>query len=311
MAELHPIKVVTKRTGLTAHTIRAWEKRYGAVVPQRTPTNRRLYTSENMGRLLLLRRATILGRSIGQIANLPTQELRRLIEKDEVAQNEAASPNEPVHAEALEACAKAIETLDADKLLSVLERESVSMSRPALIEEVIVPLLVRIGDRWRDGSLRAASEHLASATLRTFLGKMNGTYPVTSDAPRIIVTTPAGQVHELGALMAGAAAAAEGWQVAYLGPSLPAEDIVAAVETNGSRAVALSIILAGDAQVVNELEKLGHFLPESVAILVGGRAAAYYDDAIQRIHAVRLTDLMSFRTELEALRYESRIRKAS
>jgi methanogenic corrinoid protein MtbC1 len=206
---------------------------------------------------------------------------------------------------------KAVERLDAERLLSVLEKASVSMSRPALIEEVIAPFLERIGERWRAGSLRVASEHLASATLRTFLGNMNGTYPVTSDAPRLIVTTPAGQVHELGALMAGAAAAAEGWQVAYLGPSLPAEDIAAAAEANGSRAVALSIVLAGDPQVEIELEKLGHLLPDRVAVLVGGRAAAYYGAAIQRIHAVSLTDLMSFRTELEALRYEPRIRKVS
>jgi methanogenic corrinoid protein MtbC1 len=140
---------------------------------------------------------------------------------------------------------------------------------------------------------------------------MNGTYPIASDAPRLIVTTPAGQVHELGALMAGTAAAAEGWHVAYLGPSLPAEDIVAAVEANGSRAVALSIVLAAEPQVESELEKLGQLLPENVAILVGGRAASYYDDVIQRIHAVRLTDLNSFRTELEALRYGTHIRKAS
>ena len=53
---LHPIQVVVARTGLTAHVIRVWEKRYGAVIPQRTETNRRLYSEDQIGRLSLLRR---------------------------------------------------------------------------------------------------------------------------------------------------------------------------------------------------------------------------------------------------------------
>ena len=65
MAEMHPIKVVSRRTGLTPHVIRAWEKRYHAVTPKRTRTNRRVYTDEDVERLLLLRRATLAGRSIG------------------------------------------------------------------------------------------------------------------------------------------------------------------------------------------------------------------------------------------------------
>lgn len=185
------------------------------------------------------------------------------------------------------------------------------MSQPELIEQVVAPLLVIIGQRWREGSMRAASEHLASATIRSFLGNLNGAFPGTTDAPRIVVTTPAGQVHELGALMAATAAAAEGWQVLYFGPSLPAELIVAAVDANRSRAVALSIMLPGDAQVSRELEKLGQLLPETVVLLVGGRAAAYYDEVLQKIGAVHLTDLKSFRAEFEALRYEPRIRKVS
>jgi methanogenic corrinoid protein MtbC1 len=206
---------------------------------------------------------------------------------------------------------RAVEALDAEALLNALERAWVSMSQPDLIEQLIAPLLTRIGERWREGSMRAASEHLASATIRSFLGNFSRTLGAMSEAPRILVTTPAGQVHELGALMAGTAAAAEGWQVVYLGSSLPAEEIVAAAEINLSRAVGLSLTLAGDAQVKRELEKLGQLLPEQVALLVGGRAAASYDAVLRQMGAVRLVDLKSFRAELEALRCEPRVRKVS
>lgn len=310
MSDLHPIKVVARRTGLSPHVIRAWEKRYKAVTPRRTPTNRRVYLSEDIERLILLRRATLAGRSIGQIAQMPTEELRELVNEDEMAQSQAPVPATSVARprgpnEALEAALTAVENLAPEALQTALERASVTMTRPKLVEQMVAPLLDRIGEAWRDGSLRVASEHLAAATVRTFLGNMNGAFPALADAPRLLVTTPAGQLHELGALIAGTAAAAEGWHITYLGPSLPAEEIVAAAEMNKSRAVALSIILADDAHLKGELTRLGHLMPDEIAILIGGRASSQYADIIRQIGATRLRDLPGFRTELDSLRSES------
>ena len=79
---MYTMKAVALKTGLSAHVIRAWEKRYRAVTPKRTPTNRRAYTTEDIDRLLLLRRATLAGRSIGQIAVLPTDQLRELVDTE-------------------------------------------------------------------------------------------------------------------------------------------------------------------------------------------------------------------------------------
>ena len=84
----HAIKAVVHRTGLTAHVIRIWEKRYGAVAPDRTGTNRRLYSEAQIERLSLLREATQAGHSISQVAKLPTEKLRQLTAQ-------AASPNRP------------------------------------------------------------------------------------------------------------------------------------------------------------------------------------------------------------------------
>ena len=95
MTDWHPIRVVAKRTGLSPHVIRAWEKRYEAVRPTRTPTGRRVYSNEDLERLMLLRQATLLGRSIGQIAKVPTEELRAIVEEDEAAvaeENDASPP---------------------------------------------------------------------------------------------------------------------------------------------------------------------------------------------------------------------------
>ena len=81
----YPIRAVVRRTGLTAHVIRVWEKRYGAVSPMRTPTNRRLYSDSDVERLQLLHRAMLAGHSIGQIAQLPNERLRALVVADELS----------------------------------------------------------------------------------------------------------------------------------------------------------------------------------------------------------------------------------
>jgi methanogenic corrinoid protein MtbC1 len=265
-----------------------------------------VYTSDDIERLILLRRATLAGRSIGQIATHPTQELRLLVDEDELAQSQAPSPSPMLRArgddETITQALRAIENLDSDGLRMALERASIKLSKPALVEQIISPLLERIGDQWREGSMRMASEHLASATLRTFLGNLNGAFPVMADSPRLLVTTPAGQLHELGALIAATAAAAEGWHITYLGPSLPAEEIAAAAQSNRARAIALSIVLPDDAHLNNELSRLGQLLPDNVALLVGGRAASHYSDTLREIGAVRLQDLQGLRTELDALR---------
>ena len=68
--QMHTIKFVAIHTGISPHTIRAWERRYSALSPDRTATNRRLYSTTDIEKLSLLQRAVQAGHSIGQIANL-------------------------------------------------------------------------------------------------------------------------------------------------------------------------------------------------------------------------------------------------
>jgi methanogenic corrinoid protein MtbC1 len=288
--------------------IRAWEKRYGAVEPKRTPTERRVYSLEDIERLTLLRRATLLGRSIGQIAKLPTAELRRLIEEDESAAAAIPAPAPPSDAKSrdgphlLASSLEAVGKLDAAALERTLAEASVSLSRPALMEQLIVPLMHRLGDAWREGTLRPAHEHLASAVVRSFFGSLNGAFPVSPTAPRIIVTTPSGQLHEIGALLAAATAASEGWRVTYLGPSLPADDIAAAARQAEARAVALSVSLATeDSHIRAEIQRLAQLLEPRTAILVGGRGASGVRSALEAAGARYLPDYANLRIELEAL----------
>src|SRR5262249_15318193 len=256
MEDQHPIRIVARRTGLSAHVIRIGEKRYRAVVPGRTGTNRRYYSSDDIEKLMLLRRAHIPRRSIRHVTHLPVNALRDLVKEDE-----AAGPV-PLRAVTnqkgtefgilVESCIAALEHLSPEAFHAELLHASMSLSQPAFLEKFLVQLMERVGECWRDGSMRIMHEHLASSILRTVLGSLGNRFDPDPRAPYLIVTTPPGQLHEMGALIAASTAASEGWHVIYLGPSLPAEEIAAAARQNRATAVALSILYPADDSRLNQ-----------------------------------------------------------
>jgi DNA-binding transcriptional MerR regulator/methylmalonyl-CoA mutase cobalamin-binding subunit len=305
----HSIKLVALRTGLSAHVIRIWEKRYGAVEPERTDTNRRLYSREQIERLGLLRELTQAGQSIGHVAKLPTPTLRQLAAELVGANPRAAHPltRVPVTDSFLEACMAAIQTLDSLALDEALKRAATALGAQGLLQRVVAPLAQTIGDLWRDGTLTAAHEHFASAALRVFLGQAAKPFGGTENAPVLVVATPAGQIHELGALIVGAMAANLGWHVTYLGASLPAAEIAGAAKQNHARAVALSLVYPeDDPGLEGELTRLRELLPPEVVLLTGGRAMPAYLDAIKRIGAVQMKDLSDLSSTLDDLRKPAR-----
>jgi DNA-binding transcriptional MerR regulator/methylmalonyl-CoA mutase cobalamin-binding subunit len=304
----YSIRAVVRRTGLTAHVIRVWEKRYGAMSPMRTPTNRRLYSESDVERLQLLHRARLAGHSIGQIAQLPNERLQALVAADDLStptlpKITRAGPVDSSPRSILDASLEAVERLDAARLEAILTQAAVELSQPVLIEQVIVPLMCRIGDRWHEGTLRVAHEHLASAVVRTSLGSLSRGFGPSPADPALVVATPTGQLHELGALVVATTAAANGWHVTYLGPSLPAEEIAAAAQQARARAVAISLVYPPDDPFLRgELIKLRRGLPEGVVVLVGGLAYDAYRDVLQKIGALVLNDLADLRKHLDLLR---------
>jgi len=309
--------VVVRRTGLTPDLLRAWERRYKAVSPTRSG-GRRLYSDADVERLDLLRRAVRQGRRISQVAGLETEELRKLVAADEkaaarttgdlggVALSRAGS-EEGVADSYFQACLEATRSLDERRLEDLLAQATVALPRPAILEQVVVPLLRSVGEMWRDGSLRVAQEHLVTAVIRTFLGPMADSSAHADSAPRLLVGTPAGQLHELGALIATAVAVSAGWRAVYLGPNLPAEEIAAGAQMAGARVIALSIIFPpDDPQVVQELTRLRRLVPDTTTLLIGGASAAGYDSTIDSIGGARLGDMPSFRAVLEGLRVKPR-----
>ena len=305
----HSLRVVTKRTGLSTHVVRIWEKRYGAVKPKRTGTNRRLYSDAEIERLTLLRLATVAGHGIGSLANLPLERLKVLVAKAEPAgQAQSATGKTLSLPESFqESCLIAVKQMDGRRFEQALQRALIALGHQGLLRQVIAPLAQSIGELWRAGEVTAAHEHFLSASLKIFLGQMARQFAIPDNAPGIIVATPVGQLHELGALMVNTAAAHLGWRTIYLGTSLPAAEIAGAAAQNRVTAVALSIVYPeDDPGLAQELANLRRFLPPHVQIITGGRAAAAYGETLTRIGALQTGDLDEFCGQLDALRKPAR-----
>jgi DNA-binding transcriptional MerR regulator/methylmalonyl-CoA mutase cobalamin-binding subunit len=305
----HPIQVVAKRTGLSPDVLRAWERRYGLVSPERTSSGRRLYSDADVERLRLLHRATQTGHTIGQLAHLPDGEIRQLVEQDLAAMlppGTVATPlarPEPnwLRREALEA----VRRLDGARLQHVLTGAALALAPPELVDEILVPLMRKIGTLWRSGELGIAHEHLASAIVRTTLAELTQPRDLPDSAPTLITATPARQIHELGALVVAAIAIADRWRVTYLGADVPGRDIAAAATQAGAPAVALSITYPLDDPLLPaELVALRADLSPDVPILVGGLGTPGYVDALTKIGAMILGDLQSLRAILGSIRFE-------
>ena len=272
----HPIAVVAERTGLSQDVLRVWERRYGAVDPIRGPGGQRFYSDSDVLRLGLLNAAIRAGRSIGQVARLSTEEIAALVEEDMAARDRRALPisTVPDAAGIVESAFALARSLDAPALAESLRRAVAVMGVSPFIETVVGPLLRRVGDEWHAGRLSMAPEHLVSSILHDIIVSAMRAFPQRAGAPRVLIATPAGDRHAIGAAIAGAAAAVEGWNVLYLGPDLPAQEIADAAIAADVRVVALSVVYMDDStRVLGELRALRTRLPATVSIIAGGAGA--------------------------------------
>jgi methanogenic corrinoid protein MtbC1 len=271
------------------------------VKPARSVKNRRLYSEEDVQRLLLLKDAARWHHNIAQIAHLPSPELMELAT---TSRKDFKSPlpetNSVVFAEDyVAACMEAVRQFNSADLEKNLAHAFVELGASGLITKVIVPLMKEVGDSWAHGDVRVAEEHVVSVVIRNLLGGLVR-QPNSQVAPRMIVATPSGQVHEFGALSIVIQASSLGWAVQYLGPNLPAEEIALAAARMCPKIVALSLIYKNDEGVViQELQRLRFLLDKNVILIVGGPAARAYKPLLDQISAVYVEDILQLKAELE------------
>jgi DNA-binding transcriptional MerR regulator/methylmalonyl-CoA mutase cobalamin-binding subunit len=298
------IKYVAERTGLSPHLIRVWERRYQAIVPERTASNRRLFSEPDVLRLQLLKKAVDAGNNISQVARLSSDALMRLINATMTAEdpNEGDLHHRPEAYHFYDLALNCVLQLDEPGLQSALEQASVHLTKLKLINAVVVPLCKKIGELWRGGELKIINEHMATPIIRSVLWNLLNSVEVTQVSPRIVIATPLNHHHDLGALAIALIARESGWRALFFGSDLPADEIAAAVHRTKARAVALSITVCLDhLRLVGEIQKLRGHLSRDIAFFIGGQGAAMVIDHPDIDNVQHLSELESLNAALDNL----------
>jgi methanogenic corrinoid protein MtbC1 len=199
------------------------------------------------------------GHRIGEAARLGEAELKR-----RSALSEAHSAGR------LDEILAALDALDGAKSQRLLSFQLSVLGPARFAREVAVPLLSEIGEGWANGRIGVASEHLATAVLRSMLGSALQPTAASLLGPGIVFATPPGERHELGLLMAALTALGAGANPLYLGAEVPVEDLLGAAEGTGAAALALSLVSVPSAQAIRAVWVLREGLANEVRLWLGG-----------------------------------------
>jgi len=282
------------------------------VTPSRSEGGQRLYSDLDIERLARLKRLVEQGHAISRIASLPTEALAQLEEEtgSRVAQDvgDTLRLEEQARARSIQefndGAMQAVRALDASGLEEVLGRAAMTLGVPDFLETVAATTLEDIGHGWTERSVSVAQEHMATAVFRRVLSWLLGVYQTNSAAHRVVVATPPGERHELGALMAAISAAAEGWNVTFLGPDMPVEELLGATGQTRAEAVALSVVQPGDERLLRILRDIRAGLPPRVALLLGGAGAQSIQAGIESAGVHLIGSLADLRAALQRLAAE-------
>ena len=232
----YSIQLASKISGVGVHTIRAWEKRYQAVTPDRNSSGRREYSDKDIERLSLLSELCTLGHSIGKIAGLPTPELKVLLEKlgkqaenVEARQNDMSQALTPVNIkESLNSLLLALKGYKLDIISHEINKLKLTLNPRQLALEIISPLLQEVGGSVLKGDFSISQEHALSAILKFHIGHtlFRGNPNKSTKPYRALICTPEGDYHEFGILQAALLCSHYNIPYFYLGPNLPVDSLL-------------------------------------------------------------------------------------
>jgi DNA-binding transcriptional MerR regulator/methylmalonyl-CoA mutase cobalamin-binding subunit len=297
-AIVHSIKTVSQVTGLTADTLRAWERRYSAVQPRRDDGGRRLYDAEDLTRLRLLRQAVDLGHPIHRVARLSLKELEDLLR--EARGRDPAQSFSALVASLLDA----VGSYRSDVCDEILGLAIAALSPSDAVRFVLAPALVEAGTRWHAGQFTAAQEHLLTASVERLVMTTMHTFRKAARGPGVVFGTLSGERHVVGSLLAAFLAASRGLRCIYLGAELPPAELAQAAVRSRAAAVALSLVTAIPA-LKTQLARLRRQLPPEIELWLGGSAACDLDESSLPKKCVRFSSFDDFLERVEILRATS------
>ncbi|KAA3627879.1 MAG: MerR family transcriptional regulator [Proteobacteria bacterium] len=274
-SELFPIRTVSALTGVNSITLRAWERRYGLIQPQRTPKGHRLYTQQDIDLINQVLELLDKGLPISQVK-------RRLQSPTSVVKTSGdPSPWEQFQQRMLNAVVRFDEYALDDTYNEALSIYPIDM----VTQRLIIPLLRTLGERWESSDGSVAEEHLFGSYLRNKLGARFHHRVRRGHGPKIIAACLPGEHHEVGLMLFCLSAIERDYRLILLGADLPLEELPAVVQRTGARAIVLSGSIKPSRTVLQEQMTRLHE-QVNVPIFVGGETSISHSDAIVRSGAI-------------------------
>ena len=232
----YTIGTLARLTGFSPALLRAWERRFGLMSPDRGAGRQRVYGEDDLALIRRVRTLIDEGRTIGEIARLGRH---RLLPGAEV--RDAVAPSAGGEDLRQRIVASAL-TLDARGVADALDQAFAVLAAERAVSDVVEPAAVEIGDLWKAGRCSVASEHLASDLFMHRLGRLlDAAQPPGADAPRVVAACFPDEDHQLGLRIVSWHLARHGLRMIYLGAAMPLEDLARACRKARAQAILLSV----------------------------------------------------------------------
>ncbi|MEM6786995.1 MAG: MerR family transcriptional regulator [Myxococcota bacterium] len=290
------IRVASRMTGLSPHTLRMWERRYGFPEPARTDAGARRYTKTDVERLRLIAKALEHGYRPGEVVDRSLDELKELVAEQlettaDVSLPGPTAPTTPVAGRiengappSVADTVNCIRTNDADGLRERLRTAAAILGPRAFLASFAHPLLVQIGALWRQGEVSVHQEHFATELLATQLRAMLAGYENRAGKPEVLLATLPEEKHGLGLLMVALYLSVVGGSARLLGIDMPVDGIVEATRTLNIDVVGLSVTRANVPSARTHIQNLLPELPRRVELWLGGDGAPALDIEDPAVH---------------------------
>lgn len=273
MQEVLTIAAISLATGISKEVLRKWEERYGFPVPERDPSGHRMYGAHQTARLKLIKRLMDSGMRPAQVVPLDEAALQALLQAQ--ADKAAASNGDAATVAGLMAV---LRSRDSIALHEALKHAIRQCGLERFVLDVMGALNVAVGEAWESGAIGIRDEHVYVEVIQNLIREEISLASERAGQPRILVTTPSGELHTLGILMVHALAALRGACCISLGPQTPMEEMPHAVRDYQADIVCISFSVAfPKRRIVPLLKGLRNIVPRDVEIWAGGAGVVGLD----------------------------------
>jgi DNA-binding transcriptional MerR regulator len=261
----YSIRDLERLSGIKAHTIRIWEKRYGLVEPNRTITNIRTYCDSELKKLLNISILNRNGFKISKIARFSPQEILENV--NQITRHEVDAQTQ------IEGLTIAMIEFDEARFDKILSRSVLQFGFEQTVIKIIYPFLVKTGLMWQTGAINPAQEHFISNLIRQKMwvaidGQIS---EKNAETRHFLFFLPEGEMHEMGILFFAYLAKKRGHQVIYLGQSVPLSDIVELVRIKPLDMLVTSFVSSlYDNDIVSYIKELSD-RTGNIPLLISGR----------------------------------------